>query len=107
MITSLAFVLFEDIDGAIETLSEQIPQELQPILNWFEDFYVERPNRRGVSRRNPMFPPKTWNLYHRVLNRIDRTNNHAEAAHRRLQNELSMDHPTLWKFLDTLKIIQK
>ncbi|XP_063931856.1 uncharacterized protein LOC135143846 [Zophobas morio] len=107
MITSLAFVLFEDIDGAIETLSEQIPQELQPILNWFEDFYVERPNRRSVSRRNPMFPPKTWNLYHRVLNRIDRTNNHAEAAHRRLQNELSMDHPTLWKFLDTLKIIQK
>ena len=37
----------------------------------------------------------------------DHTNNRAEAAHRRLQDELGMDHPNLWKLIDGLRKIQK
>ena len=37
----------------------------------------------------------------------DRTNNHAEASHRRLQNQLIMAHPSIWKFIDGLKVAQK
>ncbi|KAK9731894.1 hypothetical protein QE152_g13277 [Popillia japonica] len=49
-----------------------------------------------------------WNMYDRVLNLQDRTNNHAEAAHRRLQIELtiSADHLTMWKFIECLRKIQ-
>ncbi|KAK5648373.1 hypothetical protein RI129_003265 [Pyrocoelia pectoralis] len=48
-----------------------------------------------------------WNLYDRTINRNNRTNNNCEAAHRRLQSELGMNHPTIWKFLDGLRKVQK
>lgn len=106
MISSLAFVPVADLDDAVDLLAEELPPELQPLLEWFEDFYIGRPNRRGKGRRQALFPPALWSVYERVLSDKDRTNNHAEAAHRRLQSELSMDHPVLWKFIDTLRKIQ-
>jgi hypothetical protein len=42
-------------------------------------------------------------VYDRVIGEEDRTNNFAEAAHRRMQRELPMDHTSLWKFIETLK----
>uniref|UniRef100_A0A915CST2 Uncharacterized protein n=1 Tax=Ditylenchus dipsaci TaxID=166011 RepID=A0A915CST2_9BILA len=37
----------------------------------------------------------------------DRTNNYAEAAHRRLQDALGVDHPTVGRLLQDLKRIQR
>lgn len=107
MITSLAFIPTGDLDEAVDRLATELPVDLQPILQWFEDSYVGRPNRRGNGRRPPIFSPQIWSVYNRVLDGTDRTNNHAEAAHRRLQTELAMDHPTIWKFIDVLRKVQK
>lgn len=107
MVTSLTFVPIRNLDEAIDILAENLPEELQPLLNWFEDNYVGRLNRRGNGRRPPLFPHEMWNLYQRTLSGQDRTNNHAEAAHRRLQLELGMDHPTIWKFIEGIKRVQK
>ncbi|XP_050512889.1 uncharacterized protein LOC126888581 [Diabrotica virgifera virgifera] len=107
MVTSLAFVLVRHLDQVIDVLGNALPVALQPLLDWFKDNYVGRRNRRGDGRRPPLFPQELWNLYQRTMNREDRTNNYAEPAHRRLQTELGVDHPTIWKFIDSLRKVHK
>lgn len=58
---------------------------------------------RNVIRRRPLFEPNIWSVHERVLNNQDRTNNYAEAAHRRMQSEIDMDHPSIWKFIDAIR----
>lgn len=109
MIVATAFVPIGDIDRALDTLNDPLTQldtDLQPIVDWLEDNYVGRLNRNG-TRRNPFFPNYMWNVFERTLNGQDRTNNHAEAAHRRLQSVLQMDHPSLWTFIRSLQKVQK
>lgn len=106
MIVALSFVPIDDLDTALEALSVDLTDDLTPILNWFEDSYVGRLNRNR-TRRRPLFPPQTWSVYERTLNEEARTNNYAEAAHRRMQAEFGVDHPNLWKFIDGIRAIQK
>ncbi len=107
MILALAFVPIDQLDPYFDALANDLTTEHIPLLNWFEDNYIGRLNRRGNSRRAPLFPPEIWNVYTRTISQEDRTNNHAEAANRRLQSELGMDHPTIWKFIDAIRKIQK
>ncbi|KAI1718781.1 hypothetical protein DdX_05889 [Ditylenchus destructor] len=51
-------------------------------------------------------PYEMFSVYQRTLDGEGRTNNHAEAAHRRLQTELAHDHPTLYALIDGLKKAQ-
>ena len=48
-----------------------------------------------------------WNVHERVEQHNGRTNKFAEAAHRRIMAELQCDHPTIWRFVDKLKKVQK
>uniref|UniRef100_A0A2C9LH34 MULE transposase domain-containing protein n=1 Tax=Biomphalaria glabrata TaxID=6526 RepID=A0A2C9LH34_BIOGL len=105
MIVALAFVPIEDLDMAVETLANELPLHLTPIINWFEDTSIGRLNR-SRTRRCALFPPM-WSVYQRTLNGDNRTNNFAEAAHRRLQAEFGMSHPTIWKFIDGIRAVQK
>ena len=45
-------------------------------------------------------------MYERVLTGNDRTNNFSEAAHKRNQKQLCIDHPTIWRFIDGLRAVQ-
>jgi hypothetical protein len=41
-----------------------------------------------------------------VINDAARTNNFAEAAHRRTYRALCMEHPTIWRLIDGLRQVQ-
>ena len=80
-----------------------------PVMNYFEDNYIGRlrlaPDGE-VARSPSRFPIEMWSVYQRTLDGEARTNNFAEAAHRKLQREFGVDHPSLWRFFDGLRRVQ-
>jgi len=64
MVLALAFVKIDDLDTAIEALTEHIPPEVLPLLDWFEEYYVRRTIR--YRRRPARFTPALWNVHERV-----------------------------------------
>ena len=77
MICALSYIPIDHINEAILQLSYELPDQLQELLDWFEDNYVGRIDRRTNNRRAPRFPHSMWNIHQRVLNEEDRPNNHA------------------------------
>lgn len=114
MITSLAYVPIPQLDDCFEALSNALVPcdqtapagELEPVLNWFEDNFLGRPNRNG-SRQPATFPPEVWSAHESVLSDDMRVMHLAETTHRRLQAKLDMGHNSIWKFIDCLRNIQK
>jgi len=80
-------------------MSEYLPDELKPFLDWFEDNYEGLINKNQRGRRLLLFPPNIWNMYNRVLNGKNRTSNYAEASKRRLNMKMGVNHPSLWSFI--------
>ena len=64
MIPALAFVPVADVSSAFELIQEDLPEELQPILDYFEDTFIGRARRRG--RKEPRFQHSMWNCRDRV-----------------------------------------
>jgi hypothetical protein len=106
MIAALAFVppddLVEFFDELCDTIRGTYNEEVDVILDYFEDTYIGR-FRRNAPRAPPLFGIEIWNMFHRTHQEMPRTNNHIEGWHRRFQSLCMASHPTLWKFLDTLK----
>uniref|UniRef100_A0A915CVF7 MULE transposase domain-containing protein n=1 Tax=Ditylenchus dipsaci TaxID=166011 RepID=A0A915CVF7_9BILA len=92
MLMSLAFVPLINIYECFRELKSYLLREepsLEPVIMWFSSYYV------GTLMRPPPFPVHLWSCYNRTLAGQDRTNNFAEAAHRRLHTILGIDHPTM------------
>jgi len=91
---------------SFEELSDYLPDKLQPVLDYMEDNYIGRINRR-VVRRTATFNIGLWNIYDRVVTDRARTTNAVEVWHRGIQSVLSEIHPTIWKFINGLRRYQK
>ena len=62
MLMALTFVLSGDVADAFMQIfeDENFPENLQPIMYYFEDTYIGRQQRN--RRRNSFFPPNMWNV---------------------------------------------
>ncbi|KAL3113420.1 hypothetical protein niasHT_012280 [Heterodera trifolii] len=72
----------------------------------FLDNYTGKPWFNGAMTV-PLFEPHEWSVHQRTLDGADRTNNFAEAFHRKLQRQFNCTHSTIWRFIDTIRCVQK
>jgi len=102
VLAAIAFVPVADAVDAFDTVVDAgYPDRAEPVVNYFEDNFIGRPDRRG-TRRNPVFPLSLWNVNQRVLESLPRSNNSVEGWHCGFQSSVQCSHPTLWKLLDQL-----
>ena len=73
------------------------------VLDYIEDNHIGRA-RRGRARAQPKFPIRLWNVVSRTEMDLPRTNNNVEGWHNCFCRIINGAHPTLWKFLENLKI---
>ena len=107
-ISAIAFAPTHRIEEALSALRTDLPSDLQPVLDYFEDNYVGKLYMTAAGtaeRRVPTFSVSMWTVYNRTLNDDSRTNNYVEAFHRSLQSLFGVDHPSLFK-CEGLKMMQ-
>ncbi|CAI6357190.1 unnamed protein product [Macrosiphum euphorbiae] len=109
-IRSLSALAFIPTINVIRTFEELLDSTyflendelLSPIINYFEDTWIGRPNRNN-RRRSPQFDFCMWNCYDSVLKHQPRTNNAVEGWHHAFNRALAANHVTIWKFINFLK----
>src|SRR5438132_4762905 len=108
-IPALAFLNPSEIPEAFDQLKNDIPEEANRVVQWFEDNYVHGRVRRTLRNGNiirdaPMFPPLFWSVVDNIEYTFPRTINSVEAWHRRWEVLVGRDHVGIFKII---KDIQK
>ncbi|XP_031350480.1 uncharacterized protein LOC116176146 [Photinus pyralis] len=103
-LSALAFVPLNELVQSFDLLLDNnvFPPEAQPVIDYFEDTWIGRPDRR-LRRRAPRFAHVMWNCYNSVLENLPKTNNALEGWHRGFQEMVGGNHPNIWKFVNALK----
>lgn len=106
-ITALAFLEADEIPPAWERLKKKMPKEAQPVVDWFDEYYVRgaivRNIRNKEKRAAPKFPPNLWSVHDRMELNLPRTQNKIEAWHRRLNSLIGKSHVGVYVLIDELK----
>ena len=76
---SLAFVPPQDVIDAFEYISKESDQIFDPMIEYFETFYIGKHRPNSNYRQVPQFPIELWNLYELVIKDMPRTNNSTQA----------------------------
>ncbi|KAM7315741.1 uncharacterized protein ISCGN_005524 [Ixodes scapularis] len=101
MLPALAFLPISDIPEAFQDLVEVFPSEAAHVADYFEDVYIGRPRRNGMS--TAIFLPTVWSVGESTLAEMPRTNNSIETWHRGLQSNVGCSSPNIWAFLGCVK----
>jgi hypothetical protein len=101
MLLALSFVPSADVPAAFDTLVENSPNEMNDLIDYWEDSYIGRQRRH--RRAEPRFPVRVWNVRDRVIEGLPRTNNSVEAWHRAFQQTIDCHHPSIYRLIDQFR----
>lgn len=97
MLLALAFVPPADVLATYDQLKEELPDELEPVQKYFEEYYLMGVRRRGGRRGvPPRFDPVMWNTYEATVSNSHRTNNIHEGWHNKFQQVVGKHHPSFY-----------
>lgn len=104
LLCALAFIPVEEAVMVFEELIDAkiIPEEANEVVDYFEDTWIGRPDRRN-GRRPPLFSIEMWNCYSRVIDNLPKTNNNIEGWHRSFAQLINCNHPNIWNFIEALQ----
>ena len=105
MLAALAFVPPNLVLHYFEVLSDDIPAELEPLYDYFEDNYLGRPARHG-KQCAPNFAIELWSMYRLAELGLPRTNNAMEGWHRAFQHTVGYAHRTVYKLINSMRLEQ-
>ena len=105
-LAALAFVPSHLVEQFSDELvdSDVLPQEAQTIVDYFEDTWIGRLNRRRRGRRSPNFPIEMWNCFQKAKDGLPKTNNAVEGWHRGFEVVVQGAHVNTFKLLNALKV---
>ena len=104
MLLALAFVPVNDVSATFELLRDDAPDALLPVLDYFENTYVNGSPRRGRRAAvPPRYPPPLWNQHEAARNKSHRSNNASEGWHNRFRVVVGKHHPDLYSALTEIQ----
>jgi hypothetical protein len=111
MLAALSFVPINQVqtlyDSLVTRLFEAGEPEVENFLSSFEDEFIGRTGRNRLRVRKPgRFPIEIWNNYDAVLNDWLKTNNTIEGWHHGFHFLLKCANPTIWMWIDAIKLEQ-
>jgi hypothetical protein len=110
---ALAFLPLADIYNGMAHLKHIMPESASKLVEYFDETYVSgtvrrRPLKSGLvgfrlRRRQPKFPPSSWNCHDTTLNGDPRTNNICEGWNNGFAHLVDQNHPSIWKLIESLQ----
>ena len=88
------------MDMAWRYLKPTLPSDMDAFARYYESTWM------GTSSTSPLFDKDTWNQYDACQAGVPRSSNLAEGWHNGFRSLVGCAHPTVWKFLDALKLEQ-
>lgn len=79
---------------------------INQFLMYFEKVWIGTKIGNSDQRNNPIYTPAIWSQNYAVLSDLDRTNNKVEGFHNGFKSMMSCDNPTIWTFINNLKLEQ-
>ena len=110
MLDGLAFLPVDRVTEGMAVLREEAPEELNSVVDYFDNTYVSGSFRCVASdgvmrfrRTPPRFPPHVWNVHEVTLSDNHRTNNICESWNNGFKHLVGSANPSLWTVITSLK----